>query len=136
MTIKDINTINAEFSDKGHFSNKQLQKVLKTLYPDINVHTLKWKIHDLKEKEVIKHITRGVYSLAEKKQSYQPDISAEETKIYKNLRQELPYAELSIAHTRWFNEFMLHQVLRTYLIIEVEKEAAASIFNKLLEQDR
>jgi predicted transcriptional regulator of viral defense system len=136
LIISDINTINAEFSAKGRFTNKQLQKVLEALYPDINVNTLKWKIHDLKEKGVIRHVTRGVYSLAEEKQSYLPDISAEEKEIYKNLRQELPYAELSIAHTGWFNEFMLHQVFRTYLIIEVEKEAAPTIFNKLLEQDR
>lgn len=110
--------------------------MLEKLYPGINESTRKWKIHDLKEKGIIRNVMRGIYSLAEQRQSYLPDISTEAEELYKNIRQELPYAELSIAHTGWFNEFMLHQVFKTYLIIEVEKEATTTVFNRLSEQDK
>jgi hypothetical protein len=134
--IKDLNTITLEFGNKRRFSKTELQNVLEKLYPAKNKNTLRWKIHDLKEKGIIHHETRGVYTLTAQKRSYQPKIPVEAKELYKSIQQELPYTELSMAHTEWFNEFILHQAFRTYLVIEVEKEAAASVFNRLSEQGK
>jgi hypothetical protein len=132
----DIKTITLELGNKGRFSQTELKNVLEKLYPAKNKNTIRWKIHDLKEKGIIHHETRGVYTLTAQKRSYQPEIPAEAKELYKSIRQELPYTELSIAHTEWFNEFILHQAFRTYLVIEVEKDAAASVFNRLAEQGK
>jgi hypothetical protein len=136
LITKDINTITLELGNKGHFSQTQLQNLLGKLYPAKNKNTLRWKIHDLKDKGIIHHVTRGVYTLTAQKRSYLPEIPAEAKELYKSIRQELPYTELSMAYTEWFNEFMLHQAFRKYLVIEVEKEAAASVFNRLSEQGK
>lgn len=136
MKINDVNTITLELGNKERFSKIELQNVLEMLYPAKNKNTLRWKIHNLKEKGVIHHVTRGVYTLAGQKRSYLPDIPTEAKELYKSIRQEFPYTEISVAHTGWFNEFMLHQVFRTYPVIEVEKEAAASVFNRLSEQGK
>jgi predicted transcriptional regulator of viral defense system len=136
LTNTDLNTITLELGNKGRFSKTELRNVLEKLYPGRNENTLRWKIHDLKEKGAINHVTRGVYTLNKQKRSYLPEIPAEAKKLYKNIRKELPYAEFSIAQTGWFNEFMLHQVFRTYLVLEVEREAAVSVFNRLSEQGK
>ena len=133
MIIKDIDTLSAAFKNRASFSKNDLLKVLQEIYPETTTNTLKWKIHDLKEKGVIRHLTRGVYSLTENKRPYTPEIPEEARKIYNDIRQELPYTDLSIAYTGWFNEFMLHQVFRTYLIIEVEKEATPTVFKRVIE---
>jgi predicted transcriptional regulator of viral defense system len=133
LIINDINTISTAFKNRTSFTKNDLLKVLQEIYPETTTNTIKWKIHDLKEKGVIRHLTRGVYSLTENKRSYAPDIPEEARKIYNDIRQELPYTDLSISYTGWFNEFMLHQVFRTYLIIEVEKEATPTVFKRLIE---
>jgi hypothetical protein len=132
----DIKTITLQLGNKERFSQTDLKNALEKLYPTKNKNTIRWKIHDLKEKGIIHHETRGVYTLTAQKQSYQPEIPVEAKELYKSIRQELPCTELSIAHTEWFNEFMIQQALRTYLVIEVEKEAAASVFNSLSEQGK
>ncbi len=136
MITNYINAIREQFKGKSSFSKKELVKVLAKFYPDTNENTLKWKIYDLKEKGVIQHLARGLYSLTEQKGPYLPEISLEAKELYKNIQRELPYTQLSIADTRWFNEFMLHQVFRTYVIIEIEKDAAVTVFNRLSEQGK
>lgn len=133
LITNNINKIKSIFQNKSSFSQKELLDRLETLYPATNLNTLKWKIYDLKEKGVIHSVAKGVYTLTRQKQPYQPDISLEAVDLDKRIRKELPYAELSIAHTSWLNEFMVHQVFRTYLIIEVPKEATMTIFNRLTE---
>lgn len=125
-----------ELADREHFSKTELQDVLEKLHPSKNKNTLRWEIHDLKAKGIIHHVTRGVYTFTGQKQPYLPDVPAEAKELYKSIRREFPYTELSTAHTGWFNEFMLHQAFRTYLVIEVEKEAATAVFNRLSEQGK
>jgi predicted transcriptional regulator of viral defense system len=136
LITNNSNTIALELGTKERFSKTELQNVLEKLYPAKNKNTLRWKIHDLKEKGIIHHLTRGVYTLAQQKRTYLPEIPEETKELYKSIRQKLPYAELSMTHTGWFNEFMLHQAFRTYLVIEVEKDAAVTVFNSLSEQGK
>lgn len=105
--------------------------LLNKLYPATNQNTLKWKIYYLKERGLIHPVAKGVYTLAKQPPPYLQDISIEASDLYKRIQKELPYTKLSITHTAWFNEFMVHQVFRTYLIIEVEKDATTTVFNKL-----
>jgi hypothetical protein len=136
LIINDINSIIAKLGDKQRFSKKELLDVLRQLHPDKKETTLSWRIYDLKEKGIVSPVTRGFYTLTARKQSFLPVISAETKELYQRIRQELPYTEISIAHTGWFNEFMVHQVFRTYLVMEVEKEAMSAVFNKLSEQGK
>jgi len=133
LKINDLNTIKQAFQNKGNFSRRELQNTLEALYPETNQNTLKWKIYDLKAKGIIHAVTKGIYTLAQPKRPYQPDIPLEALALYKEIQKELPYTELSIAHTSWLNEFMVHQVFRTYLIIEIQKEATTTLFNRLTE---
>lgn len=133
LITNDIDKIKSRFENKDPFSHKELLNLLKELYPTTNLNTLKWKIYDLKENGVIHPVAKGHYTFTVQKLPYQPEITLETADLYKRIRKELPHAELSIAHTTWFNEFMVHQVFRTYLIIEVEKGATTTVFNRLSE---
>jgi predicted transcriptional regulator of viral defense system len=137
MIINDINVIKAKFKNKDSFTTQDLVEELEKYFPNpINENTIKSKIHSLKEKGIIHNVARGLYSLAKTKQQYLPEVSPEARALHKSVQQELPYTALCIIDTKWFNEFMLHQVFKTYLIIEVEKEATATVFNRLTEQDK
>jgi predicted transcriptional regulator of viral defense system len=127
------NIVQRAFKRRVYFTKDELEKVLVKYYPDNNGNTLTWRIHDLKNRGIIQNIARGIYSLANKKE-FSPDISDEAVGLYKQIHRDFPYITICITDTRWFNEFMLHQVFKTYLIIEVEKSAASTVFNKLTDE--
>lgn len=112
------------------FTKEELVKALSG-YND-NPKTITWRIHDLKEKGIIQNIGRGIYTWNTKTQ-YVPDISERSKILYKNIHDRLPYANICITETKWFNEFMRHQVFNSYLIVETEKEVTGVLFNNLKE---
>ena len=133
MTTDISSIINTEFKNQQVFTKNDLVKLLRRYFPtSTNEGTIGWRIHDLKERGTINHLGRDTYSLSIHK-NYEPDISGEAKELYQNVKKALPYTGLCIIDTRWLNEFMLHQVFRTYLIIEVEKEATPTVFKRLIE---
>jgi hypothetical protein len=128
MAFNFTSILQNELTGKSSFTKDDLVKVL-SAYID-NPKTIAWRIHDLKEKGIIHNIQRGVYSWSGKTQ-YVPEISEKIKTIQRRIQQQLPYTNFCIAETRWLNEFMRHQVFKSYLVIEIEKEATAKIYNSL-----
>lgn len=62
-----------------------------------------------------------------------PEISPKIKSIHSKIEKELPYLKLCIWDTSSFNEFMIHQPGRYYIMIEVEKETTQSVFYFLKE---
>ncbi len=136
MTTDFTHIIRKELKNRLNFTTRDLEKLLKRYLPNTaSENTIGWKIHDLKVKGIIRHLERGVYAL-EKKKDYSPQVNAEMKRLYSSIRQQLPYTDLCLTDTSWFNEFMLHQVFKNYLVIEVEKEAAPVVFNRLMESGK
>jgi hypothetical protein len=98
--------IQTAFFNRRNFTKTELMKLLAKHFPEwSNENTLSWKIHGLKTKGIIHHLGRGVYTLHEEKKEYRPEIVKD----------------------------VLQQVLKHYLIIEVEKDSQATVFNRLIK---
>jgi hypothetical protein len=133
---EDIATVLSQhFSTVKTFTNNELEEVLKTFYQrPYQSATYRWRIHDLKERGIIQNMGRGVYAFPQSNKNFQPRITEEASRIYQTLRKSLPYTKIALTDTAWLNEFMVHQVFKTYIVIEVEKEAALSAFNNLHDE--
>lgn len=81
---------------------------------------------------ILKRKGRGLFCIG-KGISYQPEVSTKIKTIYKKIQKEFPFIEVCIWNTSLLNEFMIHQPGRFYIIIEVEKDAAQSLFFFLKE---
>lgn len=121
------------FTGRDNFSREELWVMLRKLLPDQADTSIAWRIFTLKNKGVITNAARGVYTLNAKK-VFAPAISDELKKVFGIVQKAFPYAEQCISDTAWFNDLMVHQVLKTMIILEVEKDAAMSVFNLLAEQ--
>lgn len=128
-------------SIKGLLSQKQFLKTnellvfLQKLYPDTVNSTLRWRLYDLKNRGIIKQIGRGIYSL-NRKTDYSPELNPFLRKLYKIVRDSFPYITFCVWDSAWFNEFMIHQAFKRYYVIEVEKDAAESVFYRLTEKNK
>ncbi len=76
---------------------------------------------------IIDRIGRGKFILG-KGNYYVPEIQKKIKTIYNKLKNKFPFLDICVWSTSVFNEFMLHQPGRFYIIIEVEKDATESIF--------
>lgn len=114
---------------------KSLIASLKLEYPNIPDATINWRLHQLKEQKVIQSMGYGKYTLSELK-SYIPVLSARIKRIHNSILKQLPYTSFCVWEGKWFNEFMLHQLFRNYLVVEVEKESVESVFNILSESSK
>lgn len=100
--------------------------------PAIRITTINWRIYNLVESGVINRIGRGKYALGPNR-IFSSDISPKIELIHTKLINEFPYLEICIWDTSCLNKFMIHQPGRFYLLIEVDKSAAQSVFFNLRE---
>ena len=83
---------------------------------------------------VLQRIGRGKFTLGESRK-YIPEISSVTKSIFKNLKNEFPYANLCVWNTSALNEFMQHQPNRFFLLVETDKETTNSAFYFLRDLD-
>lgn len=71
-----------------------------------------------------------MFKLGQKK-SFEPKIGNQERSISELIQSRLPYTDYCIWNTSTINQFMVHQPFQFIDMVEVEKEAASSVFNYL-----
>ncbi|WP_312399875.1 DUF6577 family protein [Chryseobacterium sp.] len=94
--------------------------------------TVNWRVYTLVQQGVLQRIGRGKFTLGENK-FFVPEISSATKSIFKKLKAEFPYANLCVWNTSIFNEFMLHQPNRFFVLVETDKETTNSVFYFLRE---
>ena len=58
------NKLIEEFKNKGSFSRDELFEFFRSYEPDLKVGTFGWRIYDLRNKNIIKPLRRGVYTIS------------------------------------------------------------------------
>jgi len=129
------NKLIEEFKDKESFSRKHLLEFFKNFEPDLKEGTLRWRIHDLKNKNIIKSVKRGIYTLSFKPK-YKPVLSSEIIKITRKINESFEDVKYCIWETSWINEFSQHQASKQFLIIEIEKDLVESLYFYLKDSFR
>ena len=81
---------------------------------------------------VLTRIGRGKFTVGTGK-IFIPDFTNKLKTINSKLKKEFPFLEICLWNTSAFNEFMIHQPGRFYILVEVEKDAAQSVFFSLKE---
>ena len=100
--------------------------------PDIKSTTINWRIHTLVKIGVLNRIAKGKF-VWNKTQNYNYEVSSKMKSIHTKLKKEFPYLTICFWDTIMLNEFMVHQVAKSYLLVEVEKEALLTVFYFLKE---
>ncbi len=124
------NKLIQEFKDRGSFTREELFDFFKHFEPNLKEGTLGWRIYDLKNKNIIKSLMRGVYAISYKPK-YNPEISQELYKIASKISTQFKDIKYCIWGTEWLNEFSQHQSGKKMILVEVEKEFIESFYYEL-----
>lgn len=124
------NRLIEEFRNKDAFSREELFDFFRSFEPDLNEGTFGWRIYDLKNKDIIKSIQRGLYTISYKPK-YKPQISGEILKLARAISEHFEHVKYCIWDTSWINEFTQHQSNKKLIIIEIEKDFVESLYYEL-----
>jgi len=129
------NRLIEEFKDRGSFSREELFDFFKYFEPDLKEGTFGWRIYDLKNKDIIKPLKRGLYVISYKPK-YKPDVSQQIIKLAKKITERFDEVKYCIWETEWLNEFSQHQAGRRIILVEIEKEFVESLYFELKDSFR
>lgn len=127
------NKLIEEFKDREYFSREELFDFFRYLEPELKQGTFGWRIYDLKGKNIIKSLKRGLYVISDEP-GYKPYISPNLLKITKQLSERFDEIKHCIWETSWLNEFGQHQTSKSTLFIEIEKGFEESLFYELKDR--
>lgn len=129
-----IDEVRKYFGNKPFTSDELYQFYLEE-EPTLKKTTFRWRVYNLKKENVIYSLKRGLYT-AVKKNNFTPSIDKQLKNLYKKIKTQFPYSEISIWDTSWLNDYMVHQPLIRNIIIEVDKDAVSSAFSFLQESTK
>jgi len=116
-----------EFRNRDSFTREELFNFFSHFEADLKEGTFGWRIHDLKERNIIKSVGRGLYTISYKPK-YKPRLSPELLKITKKIQEKFQDVKYCAWETDWLNEFLQHQTSKRILIIEIESEFMESLY--------
>ncbi|MEN8122985.1 MAG: DUF6577 family protein [Bacteroidota bacterium] len=124
------NRLIEEFKNRDIFTREELFDFFRYFEPDLKEATLAWRIYDLKNKNIIKVLQRGLYTIS-CQAKYKPNLSSELLKVSKKITEKYEDVKYCIWDTVWLNEFSRHQTSKKFLIIEIEKDFVESLYYHL-----
>ncbi len=137
MTVFIEKKLFEKFKNKYVFSRKELYDFYLQFEPGLNKNTFAWRIFSLKQKNIIKPVKRGYYTLSNKP-VFQPEISKRLYNLAKFFANELAQINFCIWESKWLNEFSRHQSNKNFIIIEMETEKSwlEMFYFKLKEKEK
>lgn len=124
------NRLIEEFKDREAFTREELYQFYRDFEPELKEGTFGWRIYDLKNRNIIKPLKRGLYATS-CKPGYKPDVSPNLLKIAKQLSEKFDEVKHCVWETVWLNEFAQHQTSKSTIFIEVEKGLEESMYYAL-----
>ncbi len=128
-----IDQLQKRFGKRQSFSRQELYAFYTEFKPDLKETTYRWIIYNLKEKQIITSISKGLFTLSFKP-VFKPDIDKATQKIYSSVEKQFSTLKFCIWTTQILNEFMLHIPSRHITILQMEKEALEPVYYSLKTQ--
>lgn len=125
--------LHQQFAHHRHITREELLGFYRSFEPELKNSTFAWRIHSLKEKNLLKPVRNGVYTLSPKPQ-FHPQVEPKLRAIAIKLTKQFPTARFCIWSTKWLNDWMIHQPGRFLLLVEVESAATESVFYFLKDE--
>jgi len=119
------------FGQQKEFTKQELKRFYQH-EKNYSESDLFWDVYDLKRKNVIKSVDENTYKLLDDSlRLFEPILSDKLLKINELLYNFQLDGSYCIWSSEWLNDLMIHQVMRTFILVEVERDAAEFLFNYL-----
>jgi hypothetical protein len=137
--LVEIRELKNSFENLKSVRKADLRRFYLQRHPDLTEQAFRRILYTLEKQKIVISIGSGVYVLRETsisttKSKFTPALSSETESISSIIQKSFPYIRYLIWDTKILHEFMTHQPGRSQMVLEVEKDACESVFNRLREQ--
>ncbi len=122
------------FGAVENFTREDLLNFYHLYDPQINEGTFGWKIYDLKKKQIIETVKKGVYTLVKRK-TFKPELDRTILKVAHILENSFSVHFYNIWNTSWLNEFIELQATSSIIILETDKDSMEGVFYQLKDKN-
>jgi len=130
-----ITDLRDRFSNLEAIQARDIYEFYRQFEPQIKHSTVNWRVYHLVQTGILSRIGRGRFILGNKT-AFAPILTPTLRKVYGKLHNRFPFVQMCLWHTSVLNKLMVHQPGRFHTMVEVDKEAAESVFYFLRDQDR
>lgn len=125
-----INELKAFLKKYQPVKTKQIVDFYRTSDSTISCNTIRWRIHELKAKQIIYSPARGQYALQEKA-SFFHDPTKSINSLTKLVQKKHPTAKFSLYSTEWLTRFSNFTYPSNNLIIDIETDSLNIVYNSI-----
>lgn len=122
-----IEQLKQRFNGQAYITRDEILDFYRSFEPDLKESTFGWRLYALKEKNLLKPVKQGVYTLTVKPQ-FHPILEPRLKELSHKIGKQFPAARYCLWNTRWLNDWMVHQPGRFLLLVELEATAVESAF--------
>ena len=134
INSQNITDLQKQFKNNPSFTQKDLYNFFRSSDTPKSEAEFLWYIYELKEKNIIKPIEKGVYQFKQPKKIFEPFINETLHAVHSVLVDDFSLLNTCLWTTEWLNEFTIHQSMQNQTLIEVEDEASESVFYHLRDK--
>jgi len=122
-------------SGRKLFRKADLHDFYRTQNAGLTEQTFRRILYALEKQNIVQRIDSGIFVLGDEqtwqsiRKEFVPTFSPDLNALNGPVKTAFPYVEYIIWESRILHEFMLHQPSQNQIILEVEKDAAESVFN-------
>lgn len=128
------------FKNSNSFTRTELLEFYQKFEPELNNRTFGWRVWNLKKNNVIHSVGAGIYAI-NRKEIFKPEIEPIFSEIHEKIMKRMAVLGREVIKndlyclwsTSWLNQFIIHQLFSTYIILEVNESYIESTFYSLKE---
>lgn len=135
MTRKEsVEALSSYFGNNhGTATLEQLRDHFRISEPNIPDATVNWRIHDLVDNGALRRVGRGLFEPGSEI-VYTPELPSRAIKISKSLKKNFPFISFCVWSSDLLNEFAQHISSYPFLLVDVEKDVAESVYYRLNDE--
>ena len=129
--------LQATFSERVSVAKNDLRSFYRIRTKDFNEQFFRRVLYALEKEQILIPLGSGMYAFKEpevNKRKFLHSPSKELSSIHPILQKTFPYLDYLCWETRILHEFMTHQPGQNLIVVEAEKDACESVFNRLMEK--
>ena len=136
--ILAFSDLRVKFSDREYVRKADLRQFYLLQNPNLTEKAFRRILYSLEKQNIIISIGAGIYAFLHtshpvKKRKFIPNLSPSLYEMSSKIKEDFPYIQYLSWETNILNEFMIHQPNQSQVILEIEKDACESVFNRLKE---
>lgn len=134
-TKLQISRLIKHFQNKSLFDTSEIIAFYRLLEPDVPRTTINWRVYQLVKSGILERIGRGKFKLG-KETHYYPELNNKFSRVNNLITKQFPYIEFCLWNSASIIEFGQHIPKTDLTLIDVERDAAESVFHFLKEENK